>query len=284
MKAVFHCVACSSQIISKKIGYFLPFLSPKMFDYPFCQIQYMGSNTFYPTLFTNSIKCRSCGLVFSQLRPDADEMERYYKNYGSDSHILERGLFEPDYSNAYGNPELTSEVVKNKEQTVLNFLNGTIFYEGVATILDYGGGNGISIPDVFEHCSRYVYDLSTELPIPGVTKVKEINNIGTMDIILLMEVLEHVSYPILVLNQLKPLCKEDTKILITVPHDTSDDLNIEDFPHAFHEHINFFSTSSVTALVRSNGFKVLKIDTTSHFDPRSRTDTKGIFCLISPNW
>lgn len=263
----------------------MPFLAHRYFDYERTPITLLGSGMHYPPLMTNIFKCKECGVVFTQLRPDPDEMSRYYSDYGSDSYMQARAQMENGYSaDNMDDPELLRIAKKNKEMVIHSVIDGSCDLDAVGSVLDYGGGDGSAIPSQFRNAHKYLYDISAENPVEGVEVVKDVNDIGRVDFLLCMEVLEHLSYPGDELEKMKKLCGPSTKVLVTVPHDAVDDLDSTEYHNIFHEHINHFSLKSIQVMMLYHGFRVLKLASLTHVDPRFPNPLPTIYCLAEPAW
>ena len=285
MKVVFNCIICGSKNMFKNVGLFMPFLAHRYFDYPQIRGAYPGFPMDFAPLMSNIFKCRECGISFTQLRPDDDEMDRYYSDYGLEDYNRARSSMEPWYGEFISDKTKEPEAILNKARCIEEFFEGCLDTVGVKTLLDYGGGSGQSIPELFNLSKKYVLDRSMVSPQPHVTKISSIDDVCGYDLILLMEVLEHVSYPGQILSALKLACKRGTKLFVTVPNEGNQDLESDQCSRHFHEHINHFTLRALATLLVYNGFRVLKFAHVSYIDRRySNPTVTSLFCLAEPVW
>lgn len=259
MKVVFNCVNCGSADISKKIGRFAQFMAYRMFDYP-REIQ-TPVGPIPPALMTNAATCRECGFVFSQLRPDADELSRVYQGYRTEDYVRDRSFFEPGYRKIHpliGDGGVEIEV---RQAAANGFLRDVVDVSSIKRVLDYGGDRGQHIPAMFAKCERLVYEISDSVVVPGVRLIKSLRDVEDVDFVIAANVMEHVSYPMEIMREIKSVCHKDTMVFLDVPLEMKDDADVDDSgnPVLFHEHINYFTTRSLTALIERSGFSLLKV-------------------------
>jgi 2-polyprenyl-3-methyl-5-hydroxy-6-metoxy-1,4-benzoquinol methylase len=163
-------------------------------------------------------------------------------------------------------------------ETVLSKLNFT----RNAKLLEYGAAKGASIRRVMENrpdISGYVFDVS-EMYIPFWDEFIEKENQATyttpnnwknsIDYVISFYVLEHVANLASVMKDVFNLLKADGKFYFIVPNTYE---NIADFAVA--DHVNHFSTQSITKLMYKFGFSNVSIDHTSHDSAFIVTCIKG---------
>jgi hypothetical protein len=68
--------------------------------------------------------------------------------------------------------------------------------DAVHSILDWGGSDGIDLPEVFPCAKRFVHDISNWNAVEGVTRLDCIDGSVQFDYIQIMHVLEHVLDPL----------------------------------------------------------------------------------------
>jgi hypothetical protein len=93
MYTVNFCINCSSQDIFKKLAYIAPFVSNRMYGLSL-EKDVIGNKEIFPFIYTNSIRCNVCSFIFSQIRPNDQEMKTYYKNYFEVEYNDNRCIFE----------------------------------------------------------------------------------------------------------------------------------------------------------------------------------------------
>jgi SAM-dependent methyltransferase len=279
MKLVSNCVCCSSAKLVKKIGLFAPFISHRVMDYPLSKLMLGESDIGFPTLYTNSMHCEVCDFVFSQLRFEDEEMARIYKDYRNDSYAEIRNIFEPGYLELNMHIGKSQSERDNRQLVMSEFLSSEIDVEKIHTVLDHGGDAGQHIPKFFENTEKYVYEVSGVDPVEGVKSVDNLNNMKTIDFIMNCNVLEHVPYPKKILKEIKNLCHKDTVLFIDVPSERTEENN---YPSFFHEHINYFNEKSISTLLKSEGFQLLKMQTFSI--DFGWCQAKSTFVIAKPAW
>lgn len=275
MKIVNECVCCKSERIQKKLGFFQPFISNKVMDYPVSQINIGNSQPFFPILFTNSIKCLDCNFVFSQVRFEDAEMQKIYSSYRNDEYASLRNIFEPGYIEINKRIGKDPLEIKNRAEALYKFLQSEVDINKIISVLDYGGDSGQHIPSFFSEAQKFVYDVSGVDAAEGVTKITE-DNKNTFDFVMCSNVLEHLPFPLQEFKAIEKWLHKDSIVFIDVPNEMSD---LEDHPTVFHEHINYFTEPSITALLEKYGFQIQKIETV-HLD-FGWVQGKSIFVLAS---
>lgn len=271
MKLVHHCVVCGSSNITKKLGMFTPFMAHRMFEYPLIQIS-DDSGARYLDVFTNAIWCDDCGAVFSQMRPDADELARVYDGYRGAEYNRVRTIFEPAYPKMIAMFDSDAEW-QNRQNLSCAFLEDTVNPAEIRRILDYGGDKGQYIPRIFTSSEKFVYDISGVGVEDGVQIVNDLAAVGQVDFAMASNILEHVSYPQEIMADILRVCRPGAFVFIDVPQDDPAISEVLDF----HEHINFFTLLSVRRLIERMGLKLLKMSL-AEID-KGRNKSKSIYAL-----
>lgn len=239
--------------------------------------------------------CAACHLIFFEDRFDETEAARLYADYRGEAYYRERHHWEPWYTRrfnaALGGPE---EMTRRRA-----IYAGTIRDHAptamIETVLDYGGDRGQLMQD--GPGQRYfVFDISGVVPDTGVTGLDAKALRGqTFDLVLLCEVLEHVSEPAEILAEAAAHVRPGGLLYVTVPDREfpPEDIPVgtwykmylnvilksrwatlaADFwstgfrvkfgrlpPLGFakcHEHVNFFDQESLLAILRRSGLTPL---------------------------
>lgn len=260
MRVAEKCICCSSINLAKKIGYFEPFISHRIFNLEYQRHIVKGVDIGFPRAITNSIFCKDCEMIFSQIRFDKCELEKIYDTYRDENYNEVRIAYEPNYKNIahlVGNSE-TERL--SRQEAMAQFFSNEIDFHEIRSILDYGGDSGQHIPVCFGNAIKFVYDISKKKAVDGVVNVSSLDHLSVVDLVVNANVLEHMPYPSQFFDEVKHLCNNDTYIFIDVPFELTAD---NPYPVAFHEHINFFSPSSIEALLRSHQFALLKMEKVS---------------------
>jgi len=241
-------------------------------------------------------QCRGCGLIFFEERFEDREAARLYANYRGEEYCRERRHWEPWYTRAF-NASLggAAEMVARRgvyHGILASHAPDTL----VDTVLDYGGDRGqlmLGGPGR----SHFVYDISGAEPEPEVVRIPAATALDgrTFDLVLLCEVLEHLSAPLPVLAEVVSHVRPGGLLYVTVPNR---EFSLADLPTGawyaawlrmilcnriititadfwssgvlakfghvpplgfvkLHEHINFFDPASLSAILRRAGLEVL---------------------------
>jgi len=93
MIEVAHCVICNGAIAKVKRALVAPFLAARIWNRkPFC---------------VELVRCKGCGFLFYNPRPDDEELQRLYSDYRKDEYLRMRHASEPWYT-AQFNEDLAS--------------------------------------------------------------------------------------------------------------------------------------------------------------------------------
>lgn len=183
---------------------------------------------------TDFATCPNCGFQFYTTRPTYPQVYKFYRGYRGKKYQQQRERYEPTYTKEFNdnldNPQTVKERVKNI----------TRFIKGVKSVLDYGGGTGLYIPDVE---NKYVYEISHNKLETGVKQWGG----EPVDLVMCCHLLEHVSDPVGLVKELRLL----GKVYIEVP-------NKKPLKPIMHEHINFFTPKSLE-IMTGGKFGVVKL-------------------------
>lgn len=155
--------------------------------------------------------------------------------------------------------------------------------DSISNILDYGGDSGQYIPDIFNSKHRYVYEISDVDPVEGVTRIDNFEDLKDInwDLIMCCHVLEHVSDPKKILDQIFTFLPVNGYLYIEVPY--------EDYVDSFintnavipiHEHINLFRCETFSKIFEDCHFEILDIQTVNVPSVDGQVFGKHIQCLV----
>lgn len=251
-----NCIICGSNLLVKCQTAFAPFLVDRMFD---------GQK-----IATDIIYCESCGFCYSGYRPTKEEMSKLYNGYRNNDYQKQRNIYEKNYTESY-NYSLghDSKEMDYRKQSLYNILKDNIDVSEIKNILDFGGDEGQFIPDQLNHTQRYVYDVS------GVSTVNEIKKISDetelikhrYDLVMCCHVLEHVSYPIEIINGLINLLEDNKYLYLEVPYEkylmpkTINGLKCYLNTPKIHEHINSFREETFKEIFKDKKFSIIYLQT-----------------------
>ncbi len=204
-----------------------------------------------------SLACSDCDFLFLDIRFSPSEMEKLYQDYRGDDYTSLRELYEPGY--ALRNENLNAGI--DYMGQVESFLEPYLTFP--LTVLDWGGDTGKNTPfkgrsDVFD-----IYDISSKPVIDGARIVsKEVAFSNQYKLIVCSNVLEHVSYPSDMIFEIKNAMDKGSILYIEVP---LENVQINAGPDSYlkkkhwHEHINFFTETSLRRLAMNAGLEVVEL-------------------------
>lgn len=205
----------------------------------------------------STVECLACGVLFLDYRFSQRELALLYRDYRGPDYTDTRLKFEPGYAavaNHYGG---RAAYISEVEKWLADLLPAK------PRVLDWGGDSGVNAPFRFACSTLHVYDISGVEPCPEALGVSLADCAREYyDLISCIQVLEHVPYPLQVLEQATKLMGHSTILYIEVPLEelfTKELVNGERgrLKRHWHEHINFFSPSSLTAMAASLGISVI---------------------------
>lgn len=267
------CIFCNSQDTDVHPAKLSPFIGER--------IENVNDECF------NLLHCKNCGSAFFDYRYDEDEISKIYHKYRGEEYQAMRQKYESWYS-----PEINRLIGDDKQAIAsrnanLSKILKNIPLNNVQSVLDFGGDKGQYIPEVLNDKNRYVYDISNVDVLEGITSLRTLQSCyekepGGYDLIICAHVLEHLSDPNEVIQELKSLLSKNGYLYIEVPFDSPFYKNpLDNFQYLFnkyfkftdlvkkyfelktakyslmHEHINFYTQEGLNYLFQENGFKNL---------------------------
>lgn len=241
--------------------------------------------------------CPTCGFRCFDARFDEDEMGRLYRGYRGEAYFKTRHRWEPWYTRKV-NEGLSTDTgeLRTRKRNAYKLISRCLGGVPPARILDYGGDRGQFIPDEWSG-ERYVFEVSGRAPLPGIKAIDDPVELkgATFDLVMLCQVLEHLSDPAAQLGQLADLLGEAGALYVEVPLERPSlrwagswpwdhrgltwlarhprmQLLVDLYSTVFRikmaavpplgllkasEHINFFTTASLEALMSRLGYQVL---------------------------
>lgn len=244
---------------------------------------------------TRLLECKGCRFRWFAERFTEDEAARLYDGYRGDRYFQARHRHEPWYTRKV-NDDIGGDpaVVSFRKAMVERIVRASGDASRIERVLDWGGDRGQILPEAIGK-ERFVYEISGLEPVPGVTRIGTADALRgqTFDLVLCCHVLEHLSDPRTVLDELRPLLRsKDSLLYVEVPFErpslkmvgrgaayrtwlsglarvkpllTAFDLYSTAFrtrlgtlpPLGFvklHEHVSFFDERSLAALLERAGF------------------------------
>jgi len=262
MKISHACVACHSTRLRSRPAVLMPFLAARIFGWqpttitPEWGLRDIDAGQAYSLCAT--LMCDECGMIFLDMRFDADEMDALHRDYRGAQYTELRNRFEPGYA------ALNAMLREGGDYTaqVEAFIRPHLTCDR-PRVLDWGGDTGANTPFRAEAVRHDVYDISQRSLVEGATAVTEDEiRPGAYDLVVLANVLEHVSHPTATLRLVTSAMDQDTLLYIELPYEDlirqhhSNDERLALKRH-WHEHINFFTPDSLDHLLRNTGLQTV---------------------------
>jgi len=199
------------------------------------------------------VVCRSCGFAFADNIPSQDAFDRYYESQSkydgnrtdpSRQEVMKNGL------------EFISQFVSDKDSRILEIGCGS------GDFLRHLEHNGFSSLSAIEPSKHSVDLLLKETGINAMTgSFLKVGSSSTHDLVILLTVLEHVVDLSRAIRSISNMLRQDGLLFIRVP-DVCRFSDFEDSPFQQFspEHINYFSTITLSNLMGRNGYTLLKCE------------------------
>ena len=253
------CVCCGSTDLAASPAILMPFVAHRAFGWAPVEIdESWGLKTIQSGMaysICKTIRCRQCDHLFCDIRFSDAEMNAIYAGYREEVYVALRDHYEPGY--AKRNEGLV-EVVSYKP-AIEAFLDP--YLQDPLTILDWGGDTGSNTPYEQRRTVLDIFDISGKDVVPGARVVTlEQATSAKYRLVICGQLLEHTPYPSDVLAQVRKAMDADSVLYIEVPFEAimqADVANRETVKRHWHEHVNFYTPSSMRGLLESCGFEVL---------------------------
>jgi len=205
------------------------------------------------------VKCSQCDFVFTNPRPDKENLANYYK---SDQYISHTDKSNNLLNTLYKTARVFT--LKRKERLVRTLVEEK-------SILDYGCGTG----DFLKVCHKkswniYGFELDAHAAsiaqqktgIKIINEISQISKINNVSLITMWHVLEHISDLNDTIKQLVRVLKEDGKMLIAVPNIDSYDAGYYQDTWAAYDlprHLYHFTQETMEKLMKKHNLKIVDI-------------------------
>jgi 2-polyprenyl-3-methyl-5-hydroxy-6-metoxy-1,4-benzoquinol methylase len=205
------------------------------------------------------VKCKSCGLHFTNPRPSVKEIGVYYDSPDYVSHTdTNKGLLFTLYG------IVKSYTLGQKRKLLESFSNEK-------TVLDYGAGSG----DFSNELATNGWDVTSYEPDQKARKLVEQKNASikmtnslsevenkSKSVIALWHVLEHVHELQTTTEEFNRILTDNGKLIIAVPNHTSFDATFYEENWAAYDvprHLYHFNPTTIEPLMKSKGFRLVTI-------------------------
>lgn len=259
------CVICNGPITRRKRALVAPFLALRIWNRaPFS---------------VDLVQCESCGFLFYNPRLDDDDSRLLYRDYRSIEYQQMRHASEPWYTERFNFDLASPDSYKGRRTTLAPILRAHVGQRRIRRILDYGGDRGDLVAGLIDEAEAFVYDISGIPPAAGVTTVSDPKACNA-DLIINSNVLEHVGFPRILVKEilaasngglvfLEVPCELPVGLprilrrvaqvgIMTLTHPSlARSVVRPESLYMMHEHINYFTEQTLTALVNSCGGRVI---------------------------
>lgn len=210
----------------------------------------------------HSLQCPSCGVLFLDYRFTPGQMSSLYHDYRGADYTRQRDEYEPGYAATVAlDYRERHPYIAQVEQWLLTHFSDL---PRQPRILDWGGGDGSNTP-FLGHALVHVHDIAGTTLVAGAEPANvstKATDAGGYDLLVCMQVLEHVADPLTVLQELLPFMQEKTLLYLEVPYEKllsqhSDGINLTSYKRHWHEHVNFFTRQSLLELTRRAGLRMV---------------------------
>lgn len=252
------CICCGASDLASSPAVLMPFVASRALGQEPLEISASwGMRDLKPGMaytLCHSLQCRACECLFLNYRFTPEQMASLYAGYRGPAYTHQRDTFEPGYAaSAARTFSARQPYIANVEAWLAPFLTGR------PRILDWGGGDGSNTPFLGQgHVC--IHDISGAALVHGAERA-DTHEPANYDLLVCMQVLEHVTEPLAVLHEMLPLMSPRTLMYVEVPHEAlmrqhppGTDLT----PHKrhWHEHINFFTETALRQLTARAGLQV----------------------------
>ena len=165
------------------------------------------------------LECADCGLRFSNLRLDSEEVDQLYGDYRGEDYYRLRHAREPWYTRSVnrglgGDPQ----AIRDRQEHLARMLRREGRWDTIRSVLDFGGDRGQFIPAALEG-EKWVYDISSVEAEPGVKTCSRLQDLGrnTFDLVMLCHVLEHAMDPMALVETSAVRVAEGGLLYVEVP-------------------------------------------------------------------
>jgi Methyltransferase domain len=264
MIEVAECVGCGGAIRRLRRALVAPFVARRIWNRaPFC---------------VDLVECDRCGFLFYNPRLDDADLRRLYAGYRLPDYQQMRHASEPWYTPAFNESLASKELYVRRRAALAPLLEKHLADRPIRRVLDHGGDRGDLVAGLIPGAEAFVYDISGIPAAAGVTAVADPATCRP-DLIVNSNVLEHVGFPRDLIASILAAAG-DGLVYLEVPAENPAGLSrivrriaqigVMTLAHPslassivrpatlymMHEHINYFTEHSLTAMFRAAGGNV----------------------------
>lgn len=250
------CICCGSGNLASSPAVLMPFVAARALGQEPVEITAAwGLRDLRPGrayTLCHSLQCRACGALFLDLRFTPAQMAALYAGYRGAQYTRQRDRFEPGYAAAMAQDYTRRHAYIAEVEAWL-----APRLPAQPLVLDWGGGDGGNTP--FLGLTRVqVHDISGA---PLAAEAERADMRQPPNLLVCMQVLEHVPDPLALLRELLPLMAPHTLLYLEVPHEPlvrqhPPGTDLAPLKRHWHEHVNFFTPASLRQLATRAGLRV----------------------------
>lgn len=258
-----HCICCGGERLNRSPAVLMPFVAQRVFGHEPVEItaEWGLRDLRQGMAYTlcNSLQCQDCGALFLDFRFTDEQMAALYRNYRDEHYNAQRIRYEPGYVNVVPHYHQRAAYLSEVEAWLAPHL------PAAPAVLDWGGDTGINSP--FRECNRllHIHDISGVDLVLGAERV-DLGRIdqNQYDLVTCSQVLEHVPFPLELVQRMLPALKPDTLLYLEVPHEPmvrehQGSLELAPLKRHWHEHINFYTETAMRRLLERLGLAVVDV-------------------------
>ncbi|WP_218422520.1 MULTISPECIES: class I SAM-dependent methyltransferase [Stutzerimonas] len=258
-----RCICCDSDRLQRSPAVLMPFVAMRVFGHEPVEItadwglRDLRQGMAYT--LCNSLQCQACGALFLDYRFTDEQMAALYHNYRDEQYNAERIRFEPGYVNVIPHYHERAAYLDEVEAWLAPHLPET------PAVLDWGGDTGINSPFRERNRLLHIHDISGVQLVPGAERV-DIDGINQQhyDLVSCSQVLEHVSFPCDLVEQMLPALDPTTLLYLEVPHEAlvreyPGSLELAPRKRHWHEHVNFYTETALRRMLDRLGLTVVDV-------------------------
>jgi SAM-dependent methyltransferase len=218
--------------------------------------------------------------MFYNPRLDDFDLRNLYRNYRAEEYWKMRHASEPWYTAKFNEDLASASSYEIRRAKVAPILRQHLGHRKVHRILDYGGDRGDLVVGLLDDAESFVYDISEIPAAAGATAVAD-PAACKADLIINSNVLEHVGFPRLLVSEIFKAAPNGGLVFLEVPSEfpfspmriakrlaqivimclnrppLAQHLMRPATLYMMHEHINYFTEQSLTALIQTCGGTVI---------------------------
>jgi SAM-dependent methyltransferase len=252
------CICCGGHDLASSPAVLMPFVASRALGQEPLEITAeWGLRDLKPGMaytLCHSLQCRACGALFLDYRFTPAQMAALYEGYRGPAYTQQRERFEPGYAATVAQDYTRRHAyIAEVEAWLAPRLPER------PLILDWGGGDGSNTP-FLGRAQVQVHDISGAALAEGAERAAP-RAAPDHDLLVCMQVLEHVADPLAVLQEMLPLMAPHTLLYLEVPHEAlvrqhPPGTDLTPRKRHWHEHVNFFTENSLRRLAARAGLCV----------------------------